>query len=230
MCPANENGVVGIKPTVGLTSRAGVVPISHSQDTVGPHARTVADAAAVLNAIVSRTADPRDPATSAGRNKIPADYTSSLDVNGLRGARIGIPRNGVFDSTPTIVSNVFDTSVAAMKSAGAIIIDPAEIPTISDINNQPWEINVLLHEFKLDLNAYLATRTGVPIHTLADAIAFNQAHAAQELKWFGQELFELAQDEVLFGGFSYAASLASERNAGGPGGSMPRSRWTTSTR
>jgi amidase len=218
VCPANENGVVGIKPTVGLTSRAGVVPISHSQDTVGPHARTVADAAAVLNAIVSRTADPRDPATSVGRNKIPGDYTSSLDLNGLRGARIGIPRSGVFDSIPTIVSTVFDTAVDAMKTAGAIIVDPAEIPTISDINNQPWEINVLLHEFKLDLNAYLATRTGVPIHTLADAIAFNEAHAVQELKWFGQELFELAQDEVLFGGVDYPTSLSSERNAGGPAG------------
>ncbi len=218
VCPANENGVVGIKPTVGLTSRAGVVPIAHSQDTVGPHARTVADAAAVLNAIVSRTADPRDPATSAGRDKIPADYTAFLDTNGLRGARIGIPRTGVFDTIPTIVSNAFDAAVDAMRSAGAIIVDPAEIPTIADINSQPWEINVLLHEFKLDLNAYLATRTGVPIHTLADAIAFNEAHADQELKWFGQELFELAQDEVLFGGVDYATSLASERNAGGPAG------------
>ncbi len=218
VCPANENGVVGIKPTVGLTSRAGVVPISHSQDTVGPHARTVADAAAVLNAIVSRTADPRDAATNIGRNKIPADYTSSLDPNGLRGARIGIPRAGVFDSIPTIVSNVFDAAVDAMKSAGAIIVDPAEIPTIDDINNQPWEINVLLHEFKVDLNAYLATRTGVPIRTLADAIAFNEAQAAQELKWFGQELFELAQEDVLFGGVDYPTSLANERNAGGPAG------------
>jgi amidase len=218
VCPANENGVVGIKPTVGLTSRAGVVPISHSQDTVGPHARTVADAAAMLNGIVSRTSDPRDPATSTNRNKIPADYTSFLDSNGLHGARIGVPRTGVFDSIPTIVSNVFDAAVAAMQSAGAIIVDPADIPTQDDINNQPWEINVLLHEFKLDLNAYLATRTGVPIHTLADAIAFNNAHAEQELKWFGQELFELAEAEVLFGGVDYPTSLASERLAAGQNG------------
>jgi amidase len=218
VCPANENGVIGIKPTVGLTSRAGVVPISHSQDTVGPHARTVADAAAVLTAIVSRTADPRDPATSVGRNKIPPDYGAFVDANGLRGARIGVPRTGVFDFIPTIVSNVFEPALDAMRAAGATIVDPAEIPTIDDINGAPWEINVLLHEFKLDLNAYLATRTGVPIRTLADAIAFNEAHADQELKWFGQELFELAQDEVLFGGFDYPTSLANERNAGGAGG------------
>jgi amidase len=218
VCPANENGVVGIKPTVGLTSRAGVVPISHSQDTVGPHARTVADAAALLNAIVSRTADPRDPATSTNRNKIPADYSTFVDSNGLRGARIGIPRTGVFDSIPSIVTDVFDVAVEAMKAAGATIVDPADIPTIDDINNQPWEINVLLHEFKVDLNAYLSTRTGVPIKTLADAIAFNLAHADQELKWFGQELFELAEAEVLFGGVDYPTSLASERKAAGPDG------------
>jgi len=111
VCPANENGVVGIKPTVGLTSRAGVVPISHSQDTVGPHARTVADAAAVLTAIVSRTADPRDPATSTGRNLIPPDYTAFVDAHGLQGARIGIPRAGVFDTIPSIVSDAFDAAV-----------------------------------------------------------------------------------------------------------------------
>ena len=113
VCPANENGVIGIKPTVGLTSRAGVVPISHSQDTVGPHARTVADAAAVLTAIVSRTTDPRDPATSTGRNLIPPDYTAFVDTHGLEGARIGIPRAGVFDTIPSIVSDVFDAAVAA---------------------------------------------------------------------------------------------------------------------
>jgi amidase len=194
------------------------VPISHSQDTVGPHARTVADAAAVLNAIVSRAVDPRDPATSTGRNKIPADYSAFVDAKRLSGARIGIPRTGVFDSIPTIVTDVFDAAVEAMKAAGAIIVDPADIRMIDDINNQPWEINVLLHEFKVDLNAYLSTRTGVPIKTLADAIAFNLAHADQELKWFGQELFELAEAEVLFGGVDYPTSLASERKAAGPDG------------
>ncbi len=219
VCPANENGVVGIKPTVGLTSRAGVVPISHSQDTVGPHARTVADAASVLTAIVSRTADPRDPATATNRNKIPADYTAFVSANGLRGARIGIPRAGIFDFIPTDVSNVFDAAVAAMKAAGATIVDPADFPpaSIAAINSGSDEITVLLFEFKRDLNAYLATRTGVPIHTLADAIAFNNAHADQELKWFGQELFELAEAD-LFSASEYATALANERAEGGANG------------
>src|SRR5712692_1412123 len=210
VCPANENGVVGIKPTVGLTSRAGVVPISHSQDTVGPHGRTVADAAAVLTAIVQRKADPRDPATSTNRNKIPADYAKFLDPNGLRGARIGIPRTGVFDFIPSEVSAVFDTAVAAMLAAGATIVDPADIATIDAINSGADEIVVLLYEFKRDLNAYLATRTGVPIKTLADAIAFNEAHA-------GQELFELAEAD-LFSATDYQTALANERANGGPKG------------
>jgi amidase len=219
VCPANENGVVGIKPTVGLTSRAGVVPISHSQDTVGPHARTVADAAAVLNGIVSRTADPRDPATSAKRNLIPADYTAFINAGGLKGARIGIPRAGIFDFIPSIVSDVFDQAVAAMQSAGATIVDPADfVPAvIKAINSGSDEITVLLFEFKRDLNNYLATRTGVPIQTLADAIAFNQAHAAQELPWFGQELFELAEADLFTEG-EYLAALANDRANGGANG------------
>jgi amidase len=219
VCPANENGVIGIKPTVGLTSRAGVVPISASQDTVGPHARIVADAAAVLNGIVSRTADPRDPATSANRNKIPADYTAFVDPKGLQGARIGIPRAGIFDFIPTIVSDVFDTAVAAMKGAGATIVDPADFaPAVIDaINSGADEITVLLFEFKRDLNAYLATRTGVPIHTLADAIAFNNANADRELQWFGQELFELAQAD-LFSETEYMDALKRERANGGANG------------
>jgi len=219
VCPANENGVIGIKPTVGLTSRAGVVPISHSQDTVGPHARIVADAAAVLNGIVSRTADPRDPATSVGRNKIPADYTAFVNAKGLQGARIGVPRAGVFDFIPTIVSDVFDTAVAAMKGAGATIVDPADFApdVINAINSGADEITVLLFEFKRDLNAYLATRTGVPIHTLADAIAFNNANADKELQWFGQELFELAQAD-LTSEADYLTALANERANGGAKG------------
>jgi amidase len=217
VCPANENGVVGIKPTVGLTSRAGVVPISHSQDTIGPHARTVVDAAAVLTALVSRTADPRDPATAVGRNKIPPDYSAFVNPNGLRGARIGIPRAGVFDTIPSIVTDVFDAAVETMEAAGATIVDPADIPTIDAINSGADEITVLLYEFKRDLNAYLATRSGVPIRTLADAIAFNEAHADAELKWFGQELFEIAESDP-FSAADYATALANARRNGGPDG------------
>jgi len=140
-----------------------------------------------------------------------------VDPHGLQGARIGIPRAGVFDTIPSIVSDVFDAAVAAMQATGATIVDPADIPTIDAINSGSDEITVLLYEFKRDLNAYLATRSGVPIHTLADAIAFNKAHADTELKWFGQELFELAEAD-LFSDAEYAAALANERANGGPDG------------
>src|SRR5437773_6267623 len=132
VCPANVNGVVGIKPTVGLTSRTGVVPISHTQDAVGPHARTVADAAAVLNSIISRTPDPGDPATAGvplgwqgtGRTRpaLPADYTAFVDPAGLRGARVGVTRQGI-DSAPPQVVAAFDTAVTAIAAAGATVVD-----------------------------------------------------------------------------------------------------------
>ncbi len=193
VCPASINGVVGIKPTVGLTSRAGVVPISHSQDTVGPHARTVADAAAVLSALVG--VDPRDPATAGSAGHFSTNYTQFLDPDGLRGARIGVARAGGLTGYSIYTDAVFEDAIAAMRDAGAVMVDPADIPTIDDLVADPAELIVLVYEFKRDLNAYLATRTGVPVHTLADAIAFNTAHASTELKFFGQELFELAQSD-----------------------------------
>lgn len=194
VCPATLNGVVGIKPTVGLTSRAGVIPISHTQDTVGPHARTVADAAAVLSALVG--VDPRDPATSASAGHFSTDYTQFLDTNGLQGARIGVARGGGFTGYSEETDAIFENALEAMADAGAVLVDPAEIPTIDALNADQAEIIVLIYEFKRDLNAYLSTRTGVPIHTLADAIAFNEAHAAQELQYFGQEFFILAEQDV----------------------------------
>ena len=216
VCPATACGVVGIKPTVGLTSRAGVVPIAHSQDTVGVHARTVADAAAVLDAIVSRTPDPRDPATSAGRDKIPRNYVEFIDPNGLKGARIGVAREGVSGYSEE-TDRVFEEAIAAMRSAGAEVIDPADIPTIGQINQGVEEITVLVFEFKRDLNAYLATRTGVPVRTLADAIQFNLDHAVQELKWFLQELFDFAESDP-FNTATYLDALARERRLGGQDG------------
>src|SRR6185295_2014016 len=194
VCPATINGVVGIKPTVGLTSRAGVIPISHTQDTVGPHARTVADAAAVLSALVG--VDPRDPATAGSAGKFSTDYTQFLDPDGLRGARIGVARGGGFTGYSEATDAIFEQALEAMADAGAVLVDPAEIPTIDALNADQAEIIVLIYEFKRDLNAYLATRTGVPIHTLADAIAFNEAHASQELQYFGQEFFVLAEQEI----------------------------------
>ena len=214
VCPSGANGVVGIKPTVGLTSRAGVVPIAASQDTVGPHGRTVADAAAVLNAIAGP--DPRDPATAASAGKVPPDYTKFLDPDGLAGARIGVSRAGMTGYSEE-TDAVFEAAIQAISAAGATIVDPANIPTIDQINAGNEEITVLLFEFKRDLNAYLSTRTGVPIKTLAGAIAFNDAHADAEMRWFLQELFEAAQDNATSED-DYVKALEKERELGGPEG------------
>jgi amidase len=214
VCPASLNGVVGIKPTVGLTSRAGVIPISHTQDTVGPHARTVADAAAVLSALVG--VDPRDPATAASEGHFSTDYTQFLDPDGLRGARIGVMRGGGFTGYSGETDAIYEQAIQAMEEAGAVIV-PAEIPTIDELNADQAEIIVLVYEFKRDLNAYLATRTGVPVHTMADVIAFNLDHADQELLWFGQEWFELSEQEI-FTEPEYLAALERGRRLAGPEG------------
>jgi len=216
VCPANHNGVVGIKTTLGLTSRAGVVPISHDQDVVGPHGRTVSDAAVVLGVISSQTPDPRDPATFANREKVFSDYTQFLDPDGLRGARIGVMRNGVTGGSAK-TDAIYDAAIQALSDGGAIIVDPADIPTITDIIAAVSEFTVLIYDFLRDLNAYLATRVGVPIKTLADAIAFNEAHADVELKYFGQEIFLLAASAP-FTQADYQAALANERMIGGPQG------------
>ena len=197
--PANNNGVVGIKPTVGLVSRAGVVPISHTQDTVGPHARTVADAVAVLNAIAQRKPDPRDPATSTSplgqsgeaRPTIPADYTAFLNPGGLNGARIGVARE--FEGFSPHQDAVFETALSVISSAGATLVD-VTFPHFQDIFAGVPEFVVLLFDFQIDLKNYLATRTGVPLagKDLAGAIAYNQNNAALEMPFFGQEIFELA--------------------------------------
>ena len=217
VCPANENGVVGIKPTVGLVSRAGVVPISHTQDTVGPHARTVADAAAVLGALVG--VDPRDPATAASDGKFHRDYTQFLDPNGLSGARIGVARDYEGVGSPH-TDVVFEQALSALQAAGATLVD-VFFPHLGEINSGGAEFTVLLFDFHKDLNAYLATRSGVPIGSLADAIAFNNAHAAQEMPFFAQEIFEAAQsvdinDPATIA--AYQAALARDRLIGGTEG------------
>ncbi len=192
VCPANANGVVGIKPTVGLVSRAGVIPISHTQDTVGPHARTVADAAIVLDAIAQRTPDPRDPATSTNRNLIPSSYTKFLDPGGLNGARIGVARE--FEGFSAHTDAVFESSLTAIQNAGATLVD-VFFPHFQAIFTGTAEVTVLLFDFKIDIAEYLATRTGVPVAggTLADLIAFDNANASQEMPFFAQEIFDLAQ-------------------------------------
>jgi len=215
VCPANENGVVGIKPTVGLVSRAGVVPISHTQDTVGPHTRTVADAAAVLGALTG--VDPRDPATAASAGRLFHDYTQFLDPNGVNGVRIGVARQYEGVGSPH-TDAVFEQALSALQAAGATLVD-VSFPHLDEINGGSAEFTVLLNDFKHDLNAYLSSRTGVPIGSLADAIAFNNAHAAQEMPFFAQEIFELAQ--TFSGDLSdptYQAALARDRVIGGSEG------------
>jgi amidase len=203
VCPASLCGVVGIKPTVGVTSRGGVVPISHTQDTIGPHARTVADAAAVLTAIASRQADPRDAATGGvplgwrgrfSRPGLPADYSAFVNPDGLRGVRIGTTRQGVDDQSPA-VGRLFDTAIAAMRSAGAILVDIDSATPKFTFPSGDGEFTVLLFDFKIDLQNYFATRVGVPVAggTLADAIAFNTANADVEMPFFAQEIFDLAE-------------------------------------
>jgi amidase len=219
VCPANHNGVVGIKPTVGLVSRAGVVPISHNQDTVGPHARTVADAAAVLGALVG--VDPRDPATQASTGKFFSDYTQFLNPDGLRGVRIGFTRQ--FEGSNAKTDVVFEAAVQAMTNAGAIMVE-VQLPHFAEVvQSGADETTVLLFDFKVDLKSYLQTRTGVPLAhgDLAAAIAFNNAHAAQEMPFFGQELFELSQavdtnDPATIA--AYNAALARDHFNGGTDG------------
>jgi amidase len=185
------NCVVGIKPTVGLTSRAGVIPSAHSQDTVGPFGRTVADAATVLGALTG--VDPRDPATSASAGKFYTDYRRFLDPHGLRGARVGIPRK-VYFGYSSYSDAIANAAIKRMRELGAIIIDPADIPTAQQMDSSDSETTVLLFEFKHDVNKYLSELTHTSMRTLADLIAFNNAHAKQEMLYFGQDLFLQAQD------------------------------------
>ena len=187
VCPSGVNAIVGIKPTLGLTSRAGVIPIAHSQDTVGPFGRTVADAATVLGAIAGP--DPRDRATQASAGKFHTDYTKFLDKNGLRGARIGVPRQNYWGYSKK-ADAIATAALDAMRAQGAEIVDPANITTAKGFFSE-GELTVLLYEFKADLNTYLVSLgPNAPVKTLADIIEFNKRHAGQEMPFFGQDLLE----------------------------------------
>ena len=189
VCPSAANGLVGIKPTVGLVSRSGIVPISQTQDTAGPMARTVADAAALLTAMSG--VDPVDAATARARPYASRDYTRSLDAGALRGARIGVARKRYFGYHPA-TDALINRALADLKASGAIIIDPADIPTADRLD--ACEIPVLLHEFKAGLNTYLASRgAGTMVRSLEELIAFNEREKAREMPYFGQELFLQAQ-------------------------------------
>ena len=200
VCPSSTCGIVGIKPTVGLVSRAGIIPISHSQDTAGPMCRTVADAAAVLSAIAG--VDPRDAATAASAGKAQADYTQFLDPNGLKGIRIGISRSDMGFSAR--VDKLMEDAIEALKKGGAEIVDKTDIESLKTLGEA--ELDVLLFELKADLNAYLATLGDkAPVKTLKDIIEFNEKNADRELRYFGQELFIQAEAK---GGLNDPAYLA----------------------
>ena len=188
-CPSSANCVVGMKPTVGLLSRSGLIPVSYSQDTAGPIGRTVKDVAILLGALTGM--DSRDPSTEASRGHALTDYTAALDKGALRGARIGVLRRE--NELDTALSAVLDHCVSIMRSAGAIIVDDLNVASVDDL--QRPETFVLICEFKDAIAEYLATRGPEEHHrTLADLIAFNKQNADTELQWFGQEWFEASQE------------------------------------
>ncbi|MGE0354311.1 MAG: amidase [Gemmatimonadales bacterium] len=202
VCPSNACGIVGIKPTLGLVSRAGVVPIAHSQDTAGPMGRTVADAVTLLGVLAG--SDPRDPATAAAATKGLTDYRSSLDPAGLRGARLGIVRQTF--GFHAEVDRLMEQAMAAMRQAGAVIVDPADIETIDKYGHN--EHIVLHYEFKADLNAYLAGLAESPVRSLAQIIAFNEANREREMPFFGQETFLEAETKGPLTDQTYLDALA----------------------
>jgi amidase len=211
ICPASMNGIVGIKPTLGLVSRSGIIPISHNQDTAGPLARNVTDAATLLSVMAG--SDPNDPAT-ADADKHATDYTKFLDPNGLRGKRIGVVRQ-LAGNEPN-ADRVLDEAIAAMRAQGAIIVDPVTLPHLTELSDP--ELIVMAYDFKNDINNYLAGRKGLKVKTLADLIAFNQREAATEMPWFGQDLFEQAQSKGPLTDKVYLDALAKEKQLSGPDG------------
>jgi len=203
VCPSSANGIVGIKPTLGLISRAGIIPIAHNQDTAGPMARTVREAAILLRALAG--SDQRDDATADADSKMQKDYTQFLDPNGLRDARIGVARKyfGFNDAVDALMNSLIDQ----MKSAGAVITDPADLESHGKFDDT--ELLVLLYELKADLNSYLATRPDAQVHSLADVIAFNEKNKDKEMPYFGQDLFLKSQEKGTLAEKEYVAALAS---------------------
>jgi amidase len=203
VCPSSSNGLAGIKPTVGLVSRSGIIPISHSQDGAGPMCRSVRDAAIVLSALAG--VDPEDGATAASAGKFQANYEQYCDANGLQGARIGVVRKyfGFNDAVDTLM----EQAIGVMKKQGATVIDPVEITTLGKFDDT--ELTVFLYELKADLNAYLA-RLGAsaPVKTLEDIIAFNEHNRPKEMPYFGQDLFIKSQAKGPLTDKQYTDALA----------------------
>jgi amidase len=213
VCPSSANGIVGVKPTLGLVSRSGIIPIAHSQDTAGPMARSVRDAAILLGAIAA--VDPRDGATAASRGKAAADYTATLDPAGLQGARIGVARK--LFGFHRAVDRVLEEALDEMKRGGAVLVDPADIPHLGEYDDS--ELTVLLYELKADLNAYLASLgPRARVHTLQEVIRFNEENADREMPYFGQELFLQAQEKGPLTAPEYREALAKNQRLAGTEG------------
>jgi amidase len=205
--PASICSIVGIKPTLGLLSRGGIIPIAHSQDTAGPMARSVADAAILLGAMVGE--DGRDALSREGAARGLRDYAGSLDPNGLKGARLGVARKKLFGQSAK-VDKVIEEALSDLRKLGAELVDPVDIPTIGGFDDS--ELLVLLYEFKADLNAYLATLgPGARIKSLAELIAWNEANKDRELVFFGQELFEMANAKGPLSSKEYREALATSQ-------------------
>ena len=203
ICPSQTNGIVGLKPTLGLLSRSGIIPIAHSQDTPGPMARTVADAAALLGAMAGP--DPRDPATRASRARAQADYLPFLDPSGLKGARIGVARK--MAGTEPRVLKIFDACIETIRKLGAIVVDPVDVENFNKFGKT--EVEVLLFEFKAGLNAYLSTLgPGAAVHSMEDVIKFNEAHAARVMPYFGHDRMLAAQAKGPLSSPKYREALA----------------------
>jgi len=206
ICPSQTNGIVGLKPTLGLLSRSGVIPIAHSQDTPGPMARTVEDLALLLGALTGT--DPRDPATRAAAQHARRDYTRFLDPQGLHGARLGVARNML--GSDARLARILEACLDVLKRSGAVVIDPADVPNFDRFG--PGEIEVLLFEFKADLNRYLAGRgPKARVRSLKDVILFNEDHRAQVMPLFGQERMTEAEAKGPLSSKKYREALARNR-------------------
>jgi amidase len=205
VCPSSANGLAGLKPTVGLVSRSGIIPISHSQDTAGPMARTVRDVAILLSAMAG--ADPQDAATATKQGEVFTDYTKFCDASGLKGARLGVVRKycGFNDA----VDRLMETVLGEMKHAGAEIVDPADIPTIGKFDET--ESTVFYYELKADLASYLARRGHPSIKSLKDVIEFNEQNRDREMPYFGQDLFLKSQQKGPLTEVEYLDALALNR-------------------
>jgi len=206
ICPAQTNGIVGIKPTLGLLSRSGIIPIAHSQDTPGPMARTVADAAILLGTLTG--VDERDSITKDSKKRGLSNYAKYLDLDGLNGARIGVARN-MTGSNPRILK-IFETCIEVMKHLGALIVDPANVPNFDKFSKT--ELEILHYEFKAGLNKYLKSLSAnVGVHSMEDVIKFNEENKDRVMPFFGQEHMITAQEKPSLRDKKYRDALAKNR-------------------